>query len=50
MGHEPQPLTQPEYDMTEDDDLTVRSVSMGNTAVSEDINDNQYLVGTTHRD
>ena len=50
LGHEPQPLTQPEYEMTEDSDVTVTSVSIDTTAVSEDIDDYQYLVGTLHRD
>ena len=49
LGHEPQPLTQPEYDMTGVDDVTMRSEAMGTTVVSEDINENQYLVGTSHR-
>ena len=45
LGHEPQPLTQPEYEMTQDGDVTVTSVSIDNTSVSEDIDDYQYLVG-----
>ena len=50
LGPKPQPLTQPEYEIDADGDVTATSVSLDTSIVSRDIADYQYLVGAIHRD
>ena len=50
LGPEPQPYKWTEYEMTADGDVTVTSVSVDTLAVSDNVADYQYLIGSLHRD
>ena len=50
LGPEPQPFTQPEYEIDEEGDVTVTSVSVDTPAVSDNVLDYKYLIGTIHLD
>ena len=50
LGPEPQPYTQPEYEIDAEGDVTETSVSVDTPEVSGDVLDYKYLIGTIHLD
>ena len=50
LSPEPQPYTQPEYEIDPEGDVTETSVSVDTPDVSGDVDEYKYLIGTIHLD
>ena len=50
IGITPPTQTRPEYELAENEEVTIIPVSQNTTAVTHDVDDNKCLIGTRHRD